>query len=327
MEHLFSSTQAFALESGAILPRIDIAYHTFGNYEAGKTPVIWVCHALTANADVSDWWANIFGSGKILDTDKYFIVCANNLGSCYGSTSPTSINPDNNLAYGSDFPLLTIRDMVGAHELLRKQLNINEIHLLIGGSQGAQQCMEWAILQPQIIANMTILATNAQHSAWGIAFNEAQRMALAAGGEMGLQAARAIAMLSYRNYEMYQRTAANDTPDLLDNFGAAGYQRHQGAKLSRRFDANSYFILSKAMDAHNVGRGRPSAEAALQGIRARTLVIGISSDLLFPPAEQAFLAQHIPQAQFVCIDSPYGHDGFLTEGEKINRLVLDFLQN
>jgi homoserine O-acetyltransferase len=304
------------LESGQVLAKPQIAYHTYGEYRPGQTPVVWVCHALTANADVADWWPGVFGAGAILDPERCFIVCANNLGSCYGSTGPTSLDPTRGQPYAANFPLITIRDMVHLHQALQKHLGIERIDLLLGGSQGGQQCMEWAIEQPQAIKQMLLLATNARHSAWGIAFNEAQRMALAAGPN-GLQAARAIAMLSYRNYEMYQRTQPQDL-EQYDNFGAASYQRYQGEKLAKRFDAHSYYYLTKAMDSHNVGRGRGSVAEALRRIQAKTLVIGISSDLLFPISEQAFLAQHIPNAHLVEIDSPYGHDGFLTEAEKIN---------
>lgn len=320
-QFVYKTASPFQLESGEVLPNLELAYCTYG--QIGQ-PVVWVCHALTANADVADWWANIFGPDRLLDPEKYFIICANNLGSCYGTSSAASLAPDGQ-PYGRRFPMVTIRDMVAAHDILRRHLQITNIHLLIGGSQGAQQAMEWAIAEPQLVQNMALLATNARHSPWGIAFNEAQRMALEAGGEMGLQAARAIAMLSYRNYEMYNRTAANDQPDLCDGFGASSYQRHQGAKLARRFDADSYYTLSKAMDSHNVGRGRGSCEAALRRIQARTFVIGISSDLLFPPQEQAFLAEHIPNGSFKCIDSPYGHDGFLTEGAIIDALLREWL--
>lgn len=324
MHETFYSGKAMILESGERLSDVSIAYHTYGTYTKGLSKVIWVCHALTANSEVSDWWNGIFGNGRLLDPDRYFIVCANNLGSCYGTTSPVSINPETGEKYGRDFPGITIRDMVQAHQLLQAHLGIERIFLILGGSQGAQQCLEWAIMQPGNIENMALLATNARHSAWGIAFNEAQRMAIDAG-EKGLQAARAIAMLSYRNYEMYERTQLNDAPDIVKDHGAATYQRYQGEKLARRFDADCYYALSKAMDTHHVGRHRGSIPEVLGGILARTLLIGISSDLLFPLHEQAFLANHIPGAILETIDSPYGHDGFLTEGDKINDLILKFI--
>jgi homoserine O-acetyltransferase/O-succinyltransferase len=312
----------FTLESGKQLEKLTVAYHTYGEYKKGITPVIWVCHALTANADVADWWASIFGDNKILDPKKYFIVCANNLGSSYGTTSPISVQNGSNKKYGKAFPAITIKDITAAHIALRKQLKIEEIFLLIGGSMGGQQAMEWAIQEPTIIKNLVLLATNAKHSPWGIAFNEVQRMAIETGKD-GLEVARAIAMLSYRNYEMYQRTARPN--ETIGNYGAASYQRHQGEKLALRFDADCYHILSSAMDSHDVGRGKESITSALANITANTLVIGIATDILFPIKEQIYLHDNIPNSTLNLIDSPYGHDGFLTEGKKINEIILNFI--
>ena len=202
---------------------------------------------------------------------------------------------------------------------MAKHLQINCIELICGGSLGGQQAMEWAITEPEFIKKLFVIATNARHSAWGIAFNEAQRMAIDAG-EKGLEAARAIAMLSYRNYDMYNNTQT-DNDGRADNFSAASYQRYQGEKLKKRFDAGSYIVLSKAMDSHNVGRGRESIGHALKSIKAKTLVTGILSDILFPLAEQQFLAQHIPGAVYTEIDSRYGHDGFLIETKIISELL------
>jgi homoserine O-acetyltransferase len=184
--------------------------------------------------------------------------------------------------------------------------------------------MEWAIEETTIIQNLVLLATNAKHSAWGIAFNETQRMALELG-EKGLEVARAIAMLSYRNYEMYSRTSKAE--DGLGNYGASSYQRYQGKKLAQRFDSDSYRVLSEAMDSHNVGRERGSIDAALKLITANVLVIGISTDILFPPTEQELLQNSIPNAELKIIESSYGHDGFLTEGDLINEVVLEFLKD
>ncbi len=324
MHKTYHSGQSLLLESGKRLSDVSIAYHTFGHFEPGHSRVIWVCHALTANSDISDWWAPLFGSGKVLDPDQYFIVCANNLGSCYGTTSPVTTDPATGKTYGKDFPAITIRDMVEVHRLLMQHLGIENIFLSLGGSQGAQQCLEWAVMHPEEIRHLVLLATNARHSAWGIAFNEAQRMAIESG-DKGLEAARAIAMLSYRNYDMYERTEKAGDSDRLDGYGAANYQRYQGEKLSKRFDADCYHTLSKAMDTHHLGRNRGNLPEVLSGIRACTQVIGISSDILFPLREQQYLATHIPGAKFQVIDSPYGHDGFLTEGEKINSIISSFI--
>ena len=298
----------FISESNQLLENVEIAYHIFGEL-APEKKVIWVCHALTANSDAQDWWPNFIGENLTLDTEKYTIVCANILGSCYG----TSFQKQEKL------PLITIRDMVKLHQELAKFLQISEIELLLGGSLGGMQCLEWAITEPDFIIKLFVIATNAKHSAWGIAFNEAQRMALELG-ENGIDAARAIAMLSYRNYATFEATQT-DEEEKLENHRAASYQRHQGEKLRKRFSKESYFMLSKAMDSHHLGRGRNSVETALKQITAETLVIGIDSDILFPVSEQKFLAEHIHNAKLEVISSLYGHDGFLIETEKISTLL------
>lgn len=324
----------FALESGQHLPQLQITYHTYGKLNPEKNNVIWVCHALTANADVLDWWKGLFGPTYLFDPEEYFIVCANILGSCYGTTGPLCTNPETGQPYYQTFPAITIRDMVRAHELLRQHLGLSRLHTVIGGSLGGQQAMEWAIQQPDLIQNLILISTNAFHSPWGIGFNEAQRMAIRAdqtfgqpspeGGQAGLKAARAMALLSYRHYDTYTHTQAEEDPNKIDNFKASSYQNYQGEKLINRFNAYAYFSLTKTMDSHHVGRHRGSAPQALAGIKARTLVVGISSDVLFPVCEQQYLARHIPDAVFVEIDSFYGHDGFLIETEKLTQLIESF---
>ena len=298
-----------------------MAYCRYGD---PSLPVLWVCHALTANADVADWWAGIFGEGRLLDPTKYHIICPNILGSCYGSSSPISTNPITGLPYGDTFPTITIRDMALALDALRSYLGIQQIALLVGGSLGGQQAQELILRQPGLVRQLILLATNARHSAWGQAWNEAQRMALELG-EGGLAAARAIAMLSYRGYEMFVADQTEPDASKLQNYRVAQYQRYQGQKLSKRFDTDSYRILSRAMDSHNLGRNRGGVQQALAAIDARTLVVSISSDGLFPPAEQAMLAQYIPNAELATIDSPFGHDGFLTETEALNQIGLEWL--
>jgi homoserine O-acetyltransferase len=326
----------FQLENGATLPEATIAYRTYGTLAEDGGNVIWVFHALTANAAVEEWWSDLFGPGRLLDPERYFIVCANMLGSCYGSTNARSINPQTEEPYGKGFPLVTIRDMVHAHQELQAHLGIRKVQLGIGGSMGGQQVLEWAIMDQDLFVNICILASNAKHSPWGIAFNEAQRMAIAAdptlyeeredAGAAGLAAARAIAMLSYRNYRTYQGTQSETSEEKYDDFLASSYQRYQGKKLVDRFDVLSYLTLSKAMDSHNVGRNRAGVEEALKLIKAKALVIGIHSDVLFPVEEQVQIAAHIPQAQLELIDSTYGHDGFLIEYAEIERLARPFLE-
>lgn len=321
MNKQFTYPQRFELESGQALTELELAYCTYGTLNQQRNNVIYVCHALTANAEVADWWPGMVGPGLIFDTDKYFVVCANMPGSCYGSSGPLSINPATGTNYGKDFPQVTIRDMVKAHQLLARHLQLTGIQLLCGGSTGGQQALEWAIMEPALIKNLFVIATNARHSAWGIAFNETQRMAIESGS---LETARAIAMLSYRTHTMYE-TTQTDSDERTADFRAASYQRYQGEKLKKRFNTDSYFILSRAMDSHNVGRGRTSVANTLKTVTAKTLAVAITSDILFPPKEQKQIADQIPGAIYAEIDSPYGHDGFLIETEQITELLRKHL--
>ncbi|QJX46259.1 homoserine O-acetyltransferase [Hymenobacter taeanensis] len=333
-QQIFRLPRPLRLESGAVLPHVEVAYHTYGHLNASRDNVVWVCHALTANADVLSWWPGLFGKDTHFDPADWFIVCANILGSCYGSTGPLTPNPETEEVAYQQFPLLTIRDLVSAHEALREHLALPRIHTLIGGSLGGQQAVEWAIQRPELFENLVLLATSAQHSAWGIAFNEAQRLAIQAdptytsatpdGGAAGLRAARAVALLSYRSYEAYDLAQTEPNESVLTDFRASSYQRYQGDKLVARFNAHSYVTLSRAMDSHNVGRGRGGVKAALGRIRARTLVIGITSDVLFPPSEQQLLAQHIQGALYAEMGSQYGHDGFLIETAQITHFLERF---
>jgi homoserine O-acetyltransferase/O-succinyltransferase len=328
---LFS--QDFILESGQKIENLEITYHTYGSYSSKKN-VIWVCHALTANSDVSDWWNGLFGQNKYFDKEENFVICANIIGSCYGTTGPLSKNKYDELYY-LDFPKFTTRDIANAHELLRNELEISQIDLLIGSSLGGQQAQEFAIILKEKLKKLILIATNAFHSPFGIAFNEAQRLALLAdptfsvsvenGGEAGLVAARSIAMLSYRSYDGYCKTQSENDRQKTDYFKASSYQKYQGEKLAKRFNAYSYWYLSKAMDSHNVGRNRVSIKSALQEIRAGTLLIGISSDILFPISEQKYLADKIPNAKLEIIDSIFGHDGFLVETELLEQIIDKFL--
>ena len=320
-EHTFTCPDPFHLESGDVLPGIRIRYHCSGGSHRGRQ-VVWICHALTANSNPADWWPTLVGEGKFFDPSREFIICANVLGSCYGSTQPD----------GPDFPLITIRDKVQAHELLRRELDLEEIHLLIGGSSGGFQAVEWAISNPSLIKNLCLLACSARISPWATALNESQRMALQAdptfangAGRQGLAAARSIALLSYRSYEGYCQTQAETCNNVLTATRACSYQQYQGEKLANRFCAYSYYVLTRSLDSHNVGRGRGTPEKALSHITARTLCVGIDSDLLFPLSEIDFMARHIPEAQKQVITSDFGHDGFLLEYEQIIPLLCKFL--
>lgn len=333
----FIHDKFFQLEAGATLPSLEIGYHTFGTLNKNKDNVVWVCHALTANSNALEWWPGLFGEKDFFNPGEHFIVCANNLGSCYGTTGPLSENKLTGQKWYSYFPQITIRDMVNAHELLRTHLGIDKINTIIGGSQGAQQVLEWNILNPALFENTIVIATNAKHSPWGIAFNESQRLAVKAdrtyysntdaGGEKGLAAARSIALISYRNYEAYGQTQKEKHDEKLNDFNSASYQRYQGQKLVSRFNAYSYITLLNAMDSHNVGRAKVSIEKSLNLITAKTLVIGIKEDLLFPPSEQEFLSRHIKKSKLKVINSVYGHDGFLIETKKLTGIISEFLKN
>lgn len=331
----FDYKYSFPLESGESLPSFRLAYTTRGTLNPEQSNVIWICHALTGNADAGDWWGGMVGAGKYFDPERDFIVCANVLGSCYGSTGPLSVNPSAGKPFHHKFPAITVRDIVNALDLLRQELGIEKIHTCIGGSLGGEQAIEWAVLQPNLINNLVLIAASAVASPWCIAFNEAQRMAIEAdptwpeqrddAGVAGMKAARAVAMISYRNYDTYGFTQALDNNEQLDGYKAAGYQRYQGEKLADRFNAFTYWALSKVMDSHNVGRNRGSILNALAQIKARTLVVGIRSDLLFPPSEQQFLARHIPEAVYEEIDSLYGHDGFLIEFRPLTTMIRKWM--
>ena len=335
-KQFFKYNQPFRLESGEGLPSLEIAYHTYGELNKKKNNVIWICHALTASSDAADWWSGLVGEGKVFDTKKYFIICANILGSCYGSSGPLNVNSNTQRKYYSEFPQVTIRDMVNAHILLRKHLGIEKIFIGAGGSMGAYQILEWAVMEPKLFERTVLMNTSARESAWGIAIHTAQRLSIEAdstwkkesdeAGAKGLKAARAIGMLTYRNYETFAQQQTDENHNKLDNHKASSYINYQGDKLVKRFNAYSYWLLSKSMDSHNLSRGRKKPEDVLKSIKTKTLVIGISSDILCPNAEQKFLAKHLSKATLKIVDSSYGHDGFLIEWEKLSTVIRNWLK-
>ncbi len=333
IQQQFQYKGEFKLENGQSLHDIQIAYHAIGELNAAKDNVIWVCHALTANSNVADWWPNMVGDGLLFDTSKYFIVCANILGSCYGTTGPLSINPKTGNPYYHDFPLITIRDMVNAHELLREHLGISKIFMITGGSVGSFQALEWSIMNPSLIENLVFIVSGAYASPWNIAINESQRLAINAdptfknnnetAGLSGLKAARSIALLSYRNAAAYNKTQQDPEREKVENFRAISYQQYQGDKLVKRFNAYSYYSITKSFDTHNVGRNRGGIAKALSSIKAESLLIAISSDILFFPDEIKEIQKHIPNSKFIEIDSLYGHDGFLIETEQLKESLTN----
>lgn len=336
-DHIFHYKQKFELEAGESLPGFQLKYTTVGKLNAERSNVIWVCHALTGSADFTDWWGGLFTADGPFDPSRHFIICANILGGCYGSTGPLSLNPLSGKPYYHDFPEITIRDVVNAFDLLRQELKISQVHTALGGSMGGQQVLEWAILRPEVFQHIIPISCNAFHSPWGVAFNEAQRMAIEAdptwkensprAGIQGLKAARAVGMLSYRQYDTYLQTQSEKNNETTNDFRASTYQRYQGDKLANRFNTYTYWILSKIMDSHNVGRKKESIESALRSIKAKTLVIGVDSDILFHVNEQKYLASVIPGAHLEIIQSLYGHDGFLVEFEHLKTIIKHYFKN
>ena len=337
MAQVYHHSEAITLESGAVLTEVDITYDTFGTLNAAKDNVIWVCHALTANSDVADWWPHTVEEGRFLDPTRYFIVCANFLGSHYGTTSPLSVNPATGEKYYYDFPQITVRDMVKCHQLLAKHLGIERVKLLIGSSIGGFQCMEWAIAEPQFMESVALIATTTCTEPWAAAFNESQRMAIRTdrtwgerrddAGIDGMAVARSIALISYRGGAAYNATQQDENPaEASFTRRAHSYQQYQGEKLRRRFNAMSYYRLSEAVDSHNIARGRGSIAEALAKIEARALVVAISSDILFPPEAHIPLREHIRDVEYHLIESEFGHDGFLVEHEKLNTIIQNFIR-
>lgn len=331
--HIFQYAQPFQLESGTRIPGFHLAYTTYGQFAPKKNNVVWIFHALTANSEPEEWWPGLVGEGKLFDPAKHFIICVNMPGSCYGSIGPLS-EDETGRPWFHRFPFFTPRDMARAYQHLKNELGIRKVLVGIGGSMGGQQLLEWAVEEPALFEHIIPIATNAVHSAWGRAFNASQRMCIENdaswknedpdAGLSGMEIARSIALLSYRHYHTYALTQ-QDNNESIEQFKAESYQRYQGEKLRKRFNAFSYYVLSKGMDSHNLGRGRGSLEEALARITARTMVIAVDSDLLFPPAEQQFIADHVPGAVLETIHSLYGHDGFLLEFGKITELIRAFV--
>lgn len=335
--------EPFALELGGELPELHIAYHTYGTPAPDMSNVVWVFHALTANSDPRDWWPGTVEAGRFLDPERYFVVCANIIGSPYGTTGPMSVNPATGQPWYGTFPKYTMGDIVRAHRLLADRLGIGRIKVAVGSSVGGFQALEWVAQEPQRFEKLILIATAPYASPWAVAVDETQRMAIFAdptygeprreAGAAGLAAARAIGLLTYRGPEGYNLTQQNK-PDFrlltdgdLTLHRAQTYQRHQGDKLVRRYDAYSYCAILQSFDTHNIGRGRGSIEQVLAGIGARTIVVGITTDIIFTPAEMRALAAAIPGAEYREIDSPYGHDGFLVENEQLNSIILPFIEN
>ena len=356
------------LELGGQLEQVAVSFETYGQLNAKASNAILICHALTGSAhaagshqreQVPGWWDPLIGPDKPIDTNRFFVICSNVLGGCYGSTGPASIDPASGKAYGINFPRYTIRDMVHVQKRLADKLGIDRFAAVIGGSMGGMQVLEWAAMYPDSVGAMVPIAIGAQHSAWAIGLNEVARRAIMADPEWrsghyqlseqpetGLGLARAIAMLSYRSFDSLQAKFGRDRlsdrsvdPMLPDpempaptsrralemSFEIASYLNYQGVKLVERFDANTYIHLTYAMDDYDIGEGRGGLAKVLAGMRMKTLVMGIPSDVLYPEAEQLQLVEHLPNASYARIVSPHGHDAFLIEYPQMAARLRRFL--
>lgn len=328
-EHDFHYQKDLNLELGGTLSGLRLKYFTWGELNEDKSNVVWVFHALTANANVEAWWPEMVGEEFLFKPSEHFIICVNLLGSCYGTTGPLDINPKTGEKYYGDFPSFTMRDIVSSFIALRDELGIKSAMMGAGASMGACLGLEWAIMEPDFFKELLIVGCSAKESAWGKAIHTAHRMALEAdetwgqrrddAGAKGLAASRAFGMVVYRTFECFNHFQKEDK-DIVGEYKAESYQRYQGQKLVERFNAYSYDVLLKALDSHNVGRGRGSIKEALETIKAKAILIGIDSDILYPIQEQFFLHEHIPDSYYESISSLYGHDGFLIETKEIKEV-------
>jgi homoserine O-acetyltransferase/O-succinyltransferase len=355
--------EIFELESGKTLPSVSVAYESYGTLNKEGTNVILVCHALSGDAHASDynfrkdnpekiiptnqkgWWDGIIGKDKAFDPGKEFIICSNILGSCYGTTGPVSVNPATWKKYGISFPEVTVRDIVKLQYKLLTHLGVKKIKAAIGGSLGGMQVLEWALMYPYFVENIIPIATAVQHSPWCIGLNEIGRKAITDDPNWnngnyteqpraGLSTARMVAMVSYRSFESFSQKfgreiALNKNLDVFgreERFQVESYLRYQGEKFINRFDANTYIYITRALDAHDVTRGRSSLQKTLAGIKAKALCIGIDSDILYPPQEQKEIASLITNAYYFEINSIHGHDAFLIEFDQLNKIIQNFLQ-
>lgn len=356
------SGRAFLLEGGGRLSDVTVAYETWGRLASDGSNAVLVGHALTGDSHAAGrsepghptdgWWAALIGPGRALDTDRYFVVCANVLGGCQGSTGPASEDPATGSPYGSTFPVVTIRDIVRTQAAVADHLGIDQWLSVVGGSMGGMQALEWGVMFPDRVASVVAIATTGAASAQQIALSSVQRSTIALdprwrggdyydavagdGPHQGLALARELAQVSYRTEGVYgdrfgrkELDKLDDTLTLWQRFDVEGYLDYHGAKLARRFDANSYLIINRAMDLHDLGRGRGGLERALLRLRGPLLTMSISSDTLYPPYQQEMLRDLVGSLGGECfhhlIDSPDGHDAFLLETEQVGAALAPFL--
>ena len=326
----------FVLENGERMRDVEIAYRTWGDPANAADNAILICHALTGSADVEAWWPGIIGHGKAFDPAQDFVICANILGSCYGTTGPASIRPGSEERYRADFPRVSVRDMVELQRVLLDELGVARLELVTGPSLGGMQALEWAASYPERVRSLVPIGVGGRHSAWCIGISEAQRAAIAADPNWndgyysddappaaGLAAARMMAVCTYRSWESFDSRFGRDQK-TDDQYQVQSYLRHQGEKINERFDANTYVTLTHAMHTHDLARGRGEYPDILSTIAQPALVVSVSTDALYPPAEQRLLAQHLPAASYEILESAHGHDGFLIETEALGEKIIRF---
>lgn len=329
----------FTCESGQNVARPTVAYRTWGTLNATGDNVVLVCHALTGSADVDDWWPGLIGGPDApINSETDFVVASNVLGGCYGTSGPfTRRSGADNARWGAAFGRVTVRDMVRLQKQLLDYLGVRRIRLAIGPSLGGMQVLEWASSFPEFVQSIAPIGVSARHSAWCIGVSTAQRAAIfadpkwangqytdAARPDDGLAAARMMAMVSYRSWDNFESRFGSDKHATGDH-DVSSYLTYQGEKLTRRFDAASYVCLTEAMDSHDVGRGRPGGAAGvLNRLECPALVVSVSSDVLYPPREQLWLSEQLPNANYQVLHSEHGHDGFLIATEQLFEMISRF---
>ena len=357
----FIHREPFTFKSGQTLPGFTLRYETYGTLSATRDNVVVVCHALSGDHHCAGWhspqdrkpgwWNNLIGPGKAVDTRRFFVVCANVLGGCQGSSGPSSINPATGRPHGIAFPFVTIRDMVRAQKLLLDHLGVTGVHAVVGGSMGGMQALQFAIEYPRLVRRVLAMATTGRESAQAIAFNEVGRQAIMqdpawnrgdyprdGGPRVGLAIARMMAHITYVSDASMDRkfgrrkkdTAAPEAYTFDLQFEVESYLRHQGQSFINRFDANSYLYITRALDQFDLEEGGQSLEQAFAPVDAETLVVGFTSDWLFPPAQNRRLALALlragKRASYAELATDLGHDSFLLESEDLYALVRAFLE-
>ena len=328
----------FETESGYRFKELEIAYQCWGTLNSDRSNVVLIFHALTGNTAADDWFSGFFTNESWIDFDNQFVICANVLGSCYGTTGPLSTNPETGKPYSGDFPEVSIRDMVRVQQLLLDHLNITGVETVIGGSMGGMLGLEFCCMDDRA-ESAILIGMGKAHSPWAIGISHAQRQAIAADPkwnngyyhpeeqpENGLATARMMAMISYRCPENYEDKFGRSVQDGSDPkvFEVESYLTYQGQKLVDRFDANTYVRLSRAMDLHDMARGRGNMRKVLDEISIPVLMVGIDTDVLYPPKEQKELAKLLPNGSYRELRSRYGHDAFLLEFDVLNEIITSF---